>query len=72
MIEWSNHHPSLMLHRVSIDVDAVIRDALAADMAGAEEWIALWRQGRGAAPYLDLTPGGPGGERGLDGEPWKR
>jgi putative phosphoesterase len=51
MLDWSNDHPTLTLHRVHIDVEAVIRGALASGMAGADEWIALWRQGSGAAPY---------------------
>jgi putative phosphoesterase len=51
IVEWSNDHPTLTLHRVSIDVEAVIRGALASGMAGADAWIALWRQGHDAAPY---------------------
>jgi putative phosphoesterase len=52
VLDWSNDHPSVTLHRVSIDVEAVIRGALASGMAGVDEWIALWRRGHGAAPYI--------------------
>jgi putative phosphoesterase len=52
MLDWSNSRPQLTLHRVNIDVAAVIRGAEASGMAGAAEWIALWRQGHNAAPYL--------------------
>jgi putative phosphoesterase len=52
VIDWSDNQLGMALHRVPIDVEAVIHGALSTGMAGAAEWTARWVKVGGATSHL--------------------